>query len=238
MTWRIRATRILAAVMAVAAIGFGLFTIVFGIVSPDQQPHAFHNAIVAALLIVISAPPVVAIAVAPERPIRPLVMLTAIGAAAVGTMLIAVTIDPFTLPFVVLSGLLWALAADRSDPFPDGRTSVPLLLLSGLAAVALFPYAWEQAGLQRIDHVSAHSAFYHWVEMSFYAATIPLLAALASFRPRDYAPAGRIAGVALIVFGGSSLLFVEYASALSPALAWAVMAGGAVFLGAVEVQRR
>ena len=237
VTGRIRATRILAVAMAIAAIGFGVFTIVFGIVSPDQQPHAFHNAIVAALLIVISAPPVVAIAMAPERPVRPLVMLTAIGAAAIGTMLIAVTIDPFTLPFVVLSGLLWALAADRSDPFADGSASVPLLVLSGLAAVALFPYAWEQAGLQRMDHTSDHAAFYHWVEMAFYAAAIPLLAALAAYRPRTHAMAGRVAGMALIVFGGASLLLAQYASALSPALAWAVLAGGAVFLGLMELRR-
>ena len=224
--------------MAVAALGFGVFTIVFGIVSPDQQPHAFHNAIVAALLIVISAPPVVAIAMWPERPVRPLVMLTAIGAAAVGTMLIAVTIDPFTLPFVVLSGVLWALAVDRSDPFADGSPNVPLLVLGGLAAVALLPYAWEQAGLQRMDHTSDHAAFYHWVEMSFYASAIPLLAALAAYRPRAYVLAGRVAGVALIVFGGASLLLAEFASALSPALAWSVLAGGAMFLGVLELQRR
>jgi hypothetical protein len=224
--------------MALAAIGFGLFTIVFGIVGPNQQPHAFHNAIVAALLIVISAPPVIAIAMAPQRPIRPLVMLTAIGAAAVGTMLIAVTIDPFTVPFVVLSGVLWALAAERSEPFSDGRASAPLLVLSGLAAVALFPYAWEQAGLQRMDHASDHAALFHWVEMSFYAAAIPLLAALAAYRPRAYALAGRGAGVALIVLGGASLLFASYASALSPALAWAILAGGVMFLGGVEWQRR
>jgi len=228
----------LALVMAIAAIGFGVFTIVFGIVGPDQRPHAFHNTIVAALLIVISAPPVVAIAMAPERPVRPLVVLTAIGVAAIGTMLIAVTIDPFTLPFVVLSGVLWALAADRSDPFADGRTSVPLLVLSALAAVALFPYAWEQAGLQRMDHTSDHAAFFHWVEMSFFAATIPLLAALAAYRPRACVLAGRTAGVALLVFGGASLLFAQYASALSPAFAWAMLAGGVVFLGVVEWQRR
>jgi hypothetical protein len=228
----------LALVMAIAAIGFGLFTIVFGIVGPDQQPHAFHNGIVAALLIVISAPPVVAIAIAPERPVRPLVVLTAIGVAAIGTMLIALTIDPFTMPFVVLSGVLWALAEDRSDPFPDGGMSVPLLVLSGLAAVALFPYAGDQAGLQRMDHTSDHAAFFHWVEMSFYAAAIPLLAGLAAYRSRAYVLAGRTAGVALLVLGGASLLFAQYASALPPALAWAVLGGGVMFLGVVEWQRR
>ena len=70
VTGRLRAMRILAGVMAVAAIGFGAFTIVFGVVSPAQEPHAFHNPIVASLLMVVSAPAVVAIARAPERSIR------------------------------------------------------------------------------------------------------------------------------------------------------------------------
>jgi hypothetical protein len=42
--------------MAISAIVFGLFTIVFGIFGPDQEVHAFHNAPVASLLLVLSAP--------------------------------------------------------------------------------------------------------------------------------------------------------------------------------------
>ena len=238
MNRRVRATRILAIVMAVAAIGFGVFTIVFGIVGPDQEPHAFHNAIVAALLIVISAPPVVAIAIAPERPVRPLVVLTAVGVAAVGTMAIALTIDPFTLPFVILAGVLWALAADRSDPFPLGHPSVPLLVLTALTAVGLFPYMWDQAGLQRVDHSSAHAAFYHWVEMAFYAAAIPLVGALAAYRPHAYRQAGNSAGLALLILGGASLLFPQHASALQLPFAWAALIGGLAFIGLTELQQR
>src|SRR5687767_12080983 len=100
--------------MAVSAIAFGLFTAVFGIVSPAQEPHAFHNVVVGSLLIVLSAPPVVAVALAPERPIRPLVVLAVVGVAALATMALSLTIDPFTLPFVILVGVLWALTPSRS----------------------------------------------------------------------------------------------------------------------------
>ena len=230
--------RIIAGFMAVAAIGFGIFTIVFGIVSPEQEPHAFHNPIVASLLIVVAAPPAVAIARAPERPIRPLVILAAIGAAALITMAPSATIDPFTMPFVVLSGVLWALAPDRSNVLPPGRTSVLLLVASALMAVLLVPYALDQAALQRTDHASEHAAFFHWVEMSFYATAIPLLGVLAAVRPAAYRLAGWCAGVALIVLGGASLLFSAYASALPTGPAVAVLGGGVVLLALVELEAR
>ena len=230
--------RIIAGFMAVAAIGFGIFTIVFGVVSPEQEPHAFHNPIVASLLMVVAAPPAVAIARAPERPMRPLVILAAIGAAALITMAASATIDPFTMPFVVLSGVLWALAPDWSGAFPGGRISILLLVASALVAVLLAPYALDQAALQRTDRTSEHAAFFHWVEMSFYATAIPLLGVLAAVRPAAYRLAGWSAGGALVVLGGGSLFFSAYASALPAAPAVAVLGGGVVLLALVELEAR
>jgi hypothetical protein len=233
---RVRALRVLAIVMAVSAIGFGLFTLVFGILSPAQEPHAFHNAVVAALLIVLAAPPVVAVARAPERATRPLVILTVVGAAALATMAISLTVDPFTLPFVVLTGVLWALVPTRAGAIGDGRPSVLLLVLSLATAILLVPYALEQAGLQRTDHASEHAAFFHWVEMSFYATAIPLLGLLAAVRPAAYWPAGLAAGVALVVMGVASVLFPAQASALPAPWGWAVLAGGMVFIAVAWVE--
>ena len=238
MTGRLRALRILAAGMAVGGIGFGLFTVIFGLVNPDQASHAFHNPIVASLLIVLSAPPLIAIARAPERPIRPLVILAAIGVAALATMAMALTIDPFTLPFVVLVAVLWAIATDRAEPFPAGSPSVAMLALSVLAAVALGPYAVEQAELQRTDRVSEHAAFFHWVEMAFYTAAIPLLGLLAGLRPAPYRMAAWCAAVALAILGIASLVYGEYASAMPAPLAWALIAGGIVFIGVAEWEAR
>jgi len=79
---RLRAVRIIAAIMAVSAVGFGVVTAVVGILVPAQAPHAFHNVIVASLLLILSAPPVIAVARAPEAAIRPLVMLAAVRPAA------------------------------------------------------------------------------------------------------------------------------------------------------------
>lgn len=238
MTGRLRALRILAAGMAVGGIGFGLFTIVFGLVNPDQAPHAFHNPIVASLLIVLSAPPLIAIARAPERPIRPLIILAAIGVAALATMAMALTIDPFTLPFVLLVAVLWALATDRADSFPAGSPSLAMLGLSVLAAVALAPYAVAQADLQRTDQVSEHAAFFHWVEMAFYASAIPLLGLLAGLRPAAYRMAAWCAAVALAIIGIASLAYGAYASALPAPLAWAAIAGSLVFIVVAEWEAR
>lgn len=230
--------RILAIIMAVGAIGFGLFTIIFGIVNPDQEPHAFHNAIVASLLIVVAAPPVLSIAREPDRASGPLLVLAAIGVAAVATMALSLTIDPFTLPFVVLSGVLWALAGDRPGRASIGTLSWALLALTALAAVALAPYAWEQATLQRADDSSEHDAFYHWVEMSFYAAAIPLTGVVAAFRSGSWRLAGWMAGGALLVLGGASIAFAGYASALPTVLGWLCVGGGAAFLVVTEMEAR
>lgn len=238
MSGRLRGLRILAAGMAVGGVGFGLFTVVFGLVNPDQAPHAFHNPIVASLLIVLSAPPLIAIARAPERPIRPLIILAAIGAAALATMAMALAIDPFTLPFVLLVAVLWALATDRADPFPAGAPSIPMLALSVLAAVALAPYAVAQAELQRTDQVSEHAAFFHWVEMAFYASAIPLLGLLAGLRPAAYRMAAWCAAVALGIIGVASLGYAAYASALPAPLAWAFIAGSLLFIGVAEWEAR
>ena len=230
--------RILAAGMAVGGIGFGLFTIAIGFLDLEQAPHAFHNPIVASLLVVLSAPPLIAIARAPERPIRPLVILAAIGVAALATMAMALTIDPFTLPFVVLVAVLWAVATDRAEPVPAGTPSVAMLALSAVAAVALAPYAVAQAELQRTDRVSDHAAFFHWVEMAFYATAIPLLGLLAGLRPAAYRLAARCAAVALAILGIASLVYGDYASAMPAPLAWALTAGSVLFIVVAEWEAR
>src|SRR5215207_1654513 len=103
---RLTAVRLIAWFMAVSAIAFGLLTVVFGIVSPEQEIHAFHNAVVASLLLVLSAPPALAVAQSAAQPTRPLVVLAALSVAALASMALSRALDPFTLPFVVLTGIL------------------------------------------------------------------------------------------------------------------------------------
>lgn len=232
------AFRIIATIMAVSAAAFGLFTAVFGIISESQRIHAVHNSVVATLLLVLSAPPALAAARDPERSTGPLMHLTAVGIAGLATMALSLTLDPFTLPFVLLVGVLWALQPARERPIPEGRPSVLLLVLALAAAVPLVLYALGQAEFQRLDTLSEHDELYHWVETSFFAVAVLLLGLLAAARPAAYRLPAWSAGVALAVLGGASLALPGRASALDGPWAWGALAGGILFVATAEWERR
>jgi hypothetical protein len=235
---RLSAMRGTAWLLAALGVGFGLFTIVFGIVGPDQEIHAVHNAVVAALLLVLTAPPMIAVARSPETAIRPLVILVALTVAGLAAMAVALTPDPFILPVLVLIGVLWWLAPTREGAIPPGRLSLAMVGLVIAAAVLLLPFAVEQAGLQRTDRTSDHAAFYHWVEMAFTAAGIVLVGLVAAVRPAAFRMATWCAGLALAVLGAASVLFPQHASALASPWSWAALAGGLVFITVGEWEAR
>lgn len=134
---RVKAFRSIAWFMGFSAVAFGLFTAVFGIVSEAQEIHAFHNTVVAALLLILSAAPAIAAASRPERAAAPLLHLLVLSIAGLATMVLSLKLDFFTLPFIIL------VAA---------------------GAIPLLSYALGQAELQRIDTSSEHAEFNHWVE--------------------------------------------------------------------------
>jgi hypothetical protein len=235
---RLRAMRIIAWLLAASGVAFGLFTIVFGIVGPDQEIHAVHNAVVASLLIVLTAPPMVAVARAPDRAIRPLVILGVLAIAGLAAMALALTPDPFILPVLVLIGALWWLAPSREGAFPPGRPSIVVLVFVVGGAVLLIPYAIDNAGLQRTDHTSDHAAFFHWVETSFTAAGIVLIGLVAALRPGAFRMATWCAGLALAILGAASVLFGQHASALASPWSWAALFGGLAFIGVGEWEAR
>jgi hypothetical protein len=235
---RLTVMRVIAWIMAVSAVGFGLFTIVFGIVSPAQEIHAVHNAVVASLLIVLSAPPAIAVARAPQRALTSLVILAAVGVAGLATMAMSLTLDPFTLPFVALIGVLWAIVPSRAGAVPVGRPSLIMLALVVLATGPLVMYALGQAELQRVDRTSEHAAFFHWVESSFYAIAILLLGFLGALRPSAFRMAAWMGGLALVILGAASVQLGQYASALPEPWGWAAVAGGAAFVAVAEWERR
>lgn len=235
---RLTATRVIAWLLAASGTAFGLFTIVFGIVGPDQEIHAVHNAVVASLLIVLTVPPMVAVARNPEHAERPLVILAALVVAGLAAMAIALTPDPFILPVLVLIGVLWVLAPSRGGAFPPGRTSLIMLALVVAGALLLVPYAFEQAGLQRTDHTSDHAAFYHWVETSFTALGIVLVGLVASLRPAAYRTAAWSSGLTFAILGGASVVFPTHASALASPWSWAALVGGLAFVAIGEIEAR
>ena len=230
--------RVIAWILAISGVAFGLFTIAFGIVGPDQEIHAVHNAVVASLLIVLTAPPMIAVARDPERPGRPLVILAALAVAGLGAMGLALTPDPFILPVLILIGVLWWLAPTREGAWPPGRLSIAMVVLVVAAAVLLVPYALENAALQRTDHTSDHAAFFHWVETSFYAFGIVVVGLVGALRPAAFRMATLSAGLALVILGAASVLFAQHASAIGPPWSWLAVLGGVVFVASGELEGR
>ena len=193
---------------------------------------------VASLLIILTAPPMLAVARAPERAARPLVILVVLAVAGLAAMALALTPDPFILPVLVLIGVLWWLAPSRELAPPRERPSLVMLAFVVAAAVLLIPYAIENASLQRTDHTSDHAAFFHWVETSFTAAGIVLVGLLAALRPRVFRMATWCAGLALAVLGAASVLFPGYPSALASPWSLAALAGGLAFVALGELEAR
>ncbi|HEX2180338.1 MAG TPA: hypothetical protein VHL54_12625 [Actinomycetota bacterium] len=230
--------RVIATMMAISGVVFGIFTGIFGIVSEDQQIHAFHNAVVAALLLVLSAPAAIAAARSREKAGAPVVHLVGLSIAGLGTMLLGQKADIFTLPFLAFVGALVALRVARFDGLAEGRWSLPLAILVAGSSVPLLSYALAEAKLQRIDTSSAHAELNHWVEMSFVAVGVLLLEALAAFRPAAFRLSAWSAGITLAMFGASSLAFSNHASAMSQPWGGVALLGGVVFIAVSELERR
>jgi hypothetical protein len=237
-TGRRTAFRILAWFLLVSGIAFGLFTVVFGFIDEGQRIHRFHNVLLATLLLVLTAPPLIAAIRDPERATIPLTHLLVVSAAGVITMIVALTVDPFTLPVLVLLGVLWLLRPGKDSPFPPGRPSVIILVLVLAATVPLAVYAFDNARLQDIDTTSEHAEFFHWVETSFTAAAVLFLGLLVSVRPAAYRMSAWCAGGAIAILGAASLFLPTYASAFDTPWAWAALAGGVVFVAVDEWEYR
>lgn len=226
-------TRWIAGFMAVSALMFGVFTVVFGIVAESQQIHGFHNAVVASLLLILSAPPAFAIARNPVHSEAGLISLTVLSGAALVTMAAALTVDPFTLPFVLFTGVLWIVRPAKGRPKQGERSSLSQLALVAIGAVPLIVYAMGQAELQRVLAGDVHSQFFHWVEVAFYATAILFLASASALRPRTQRLAGLSAGAGLTIFGLAALFLGGRASAVAAHWAWLATVGGIVFIGLV-----
>jgi hypothetical protein len=235
---RLTAMRIIAWLLVVGGVGFSLFTIVFGIVGPNQEIHAVHNAVVVALISVLTVPPLVVVARRPDDAAPELLILVALVVVGVVAMAISLTPDPFTVPVLVLIVALWFLAPNREGAVPAGRPSLPMLVLGVAILALLVPYVDGNAGLSRTDHTSDHSRFFHWVEVAFFALGIPVLALLGALRPSAYRLATWCAGVGLALLGAASVAFTSLPSALPSPWSWAAVVGGLAFIGLGEWEVR
>jgi hypothetical protein len=231
---------VIAWIMAVSAIAFGIVTVGTGILVEEMEVHAIHNVVVATLLLVISAPAALQAARYPDHPLPGLMQIAAIGVAGVATMALAVTLDPYTLPFIVLGGGLWVLWLRRPEreAFPAERPSIVLLALVAAAAVPLAIWTSDNARLQRIDDVSEHAELFHWVETSFFAATVLLLGLTAALRPRAFRMSVWSTGIALAIVGAASLTLSDHASSLQSPWGAIALVGGIAFVAAAEWEAR
>jgi hypothetical protein len=153
-------------------------------------------------------------------------------------MVLGLKVDIFTLPFIVLVGVLRMLQGPRwRTTLAAERLSLSLAVLVAVAALPLVIYALEQAELQRIDISSEHAEFNHWVETSFYAVAVLLLGLVAALRPVANRLTAWCVGLGLAILGAASLTLGHYASALDGPWAWAALIGGLVFISVAEWER-
>ena len=230
--------RVIAWLLIATGIGFSLFTIVFGVVVPNQEIHAVHNAVVVALISVLTVPALVVVARAPEASARELLILGALAIVGVVAMAISLTPDPFILPVLILIGVLWFLAPSREVAVARDRPSLAMLVLGIGALVLLVPYVLGHAALQRTDQTSEHARFFHWVETAFYSLGIPVLGLLGAWGPRAFRLATWCAGIALAILGAASVAFASIPSALPSPWSWAALIGGLAFIGLGEWEAR
>jgi hypothetical protein len=230
--------RVIAWLLIPSGTAFSLFTVVFAFVGPNQDIHAVHNVVVTSLIMVLTVPPLVAVARRPEATGPELLILAGLTIAGVVAMAVSLTADPFILPVLVLIAVLWFLAPTRDVPWGQGQPSLVMLVLVIAAAALLGPYALENAALQRSDQTSDHARFFHWVETAFYAAGIVVLGALGAWRPSLFRLATWCAGLGLAILGAASVLFAEHASALAWPWSWAALLGGLAFIAIGEWESR
>ena len=235
---RLTAMRLIAWLLIASGAGFSLFTVVFAFVGPNQEIHAVHNVVVTSLIMVLTVPPLLAVARRPEESGPELLILAALAVAGVVAMAVSLTPDPFTLPVLVLIAVLWFLAPTREVPWERGQPSFVMLALVIAATVLLGPYALENAALQRSDQTSDHARFFPWVETAFYAAGIVVVGVLGAWRPSTFRLATWCAGAGLAVLGAASVLFAEHASALAAPWSWVALIGGLALVGLGEWEAR
>ncbi|MGI8775324.1 MAG: hypothetical protein ACR2KQ_10015 [Actinomycetota bacterium] len=236
----------IAAVIAAVVVGvamFGLLAMVGGFTEqpPERAPHSVHDVgwgVMAGLFLT------VAWLMQLKDPARKVALLQLQILTAV--MLVVVSgvtgelLNPFTLTIVILVAVTayFHPARDRLTHLGDSFSPV-LAGLSLLALVLFAKYGWDQMGLQRdAGPLDEHGEELHYATMALVAFGVPLAGLLVSRRTAGWRQAGWLVGLGLVLLGIVSLMFDSKLGALGDAWAFAALAGGVLFLVAVEIERR
>lgn len=233
--------RIAAAVLGLAVVGGTLPPTIDSFVSDENAIHRMHTTStligfggMVGLLLIVSA-------WRPEENVAAIHVVAAAAAAGlIAGLMSGDLIDGGWLVAPILVLIVWALHPARAELF---RFRGPNLALIGLSLVAAIPgiaWALTQAELQRngVPALDPHAEFHHYSGMAAAGTTIPLVGIAAAFRARGTRLARWFVGACIAALGLASLALSEEIGAFDAPWAWALIAGGILYIVLSEVTGR
>jgi hypothetical protein len=230
----------LAALLAVftGVVMGGVFALVGTFTATGEevihQVHALHWG---ALMVVLTAVPLVVLAV------RPTVAAAQQVAIVIGSFVVAALVarmfDPTLVLFPVLIALLFVLHPDRSRLFRDGADAdrMSTLLAAAVTAPALW-YAWSEiqthlAAPLSDPHRGPPEA--HYVSGAGLTLAIAAVAWLASRRTDGWRVPAWCAGLAMAMTGAVSIWLPDWVSSFGRGWGTAALLWGLAFIAAAEI---
>ena len=131
------------------------------------------------------------------------------------------------LPVVILGLFVLTYPTPRAllRLVPEGRWSLPLLLLSMLTLLLLAPDIWHNLSLQITDTTSEHAQNWHWAIAAAVDIAILLAGFLSATKRAGWKVLGSLTGLTLGYLGAAALLLPTQAGS------WGIIGGGLSGLG-------
>lgn len=235
------AYRIVAAVLGLAVVGLTLPFTVDSFVSDESAIHRMHNVSTSigfggmvGLLLIVSA-------WRPEENVAAIHVVAAAAAAGLIAGLISGDLIGggwLVAPILVL--IVWALHPARTELFRFRGPNLALIVLSLVAAIPGIAWALTQSELQRngVPALDPHAEFHHYSGMAAAGTTIPLVGIAAAFRARGARLARWFVGACVAALGLASLALSEEVGSFDTPWAWALVAGGILYIVLSEITGR
>jgi hypothetical protein len=236
---RLIAFNVTAGLIGFVSGAFGLLSIVSAL-GVERTVHRLHDIGSGLVLAVLMAPAAFALVGAHRRSIAGMQQAAAVVIAATAGTVLSHTVNPFVGTLLVFTVLLAALhpARERLLAVP-GRPSWTMGAIAGGAAVALIPYAVNQAALQRWTVPSnPHAAEAHYGGMASMALALALVALVAALQTDGWRLPAWCAGLAAATFGIASMVTPHLEGSFGTAGGVSAVVAGTAFIAAAELQAR
>ena len=242
---RLLAFRIIAGVFGALTLLLTIGGAISVVTNEPDKVHSFHVLGSLPVYVLLTALPLVVLAMRPMD----VVALRVAWATAIGTAVAAIFGQDlisglFVIAPVVLL-ILTILAPMRAELFRFGSPTIALLALAILGAIPAIIYAWDNARIQlEMDpsmDMTGHWSGHHWSGIAGAALALVLVGAVLAFRhpgDRMWIWAG---GIAAMLFGAMGILFsdsVRYPSSIGTLWGLLVLFAGLVYIGVAEVADR